>query len=177
MWLYLAISALMGILAAVLLHWFTWWLRLYHSQWTVVLGVTGALIVTSLGMLYLWPYASDIAQVVQTALILFWSFAVAVGSLQARSIPAPWWVGALGLFFEAALGFIILSTVNLSLQRLAFGSNFYNLERFIYIPPSSVYLMINYFMQMFLLTFLVLALLRPAIRLRRLNPSRRVSVF
>jgi hypothetical protein len=85
MWVYLVFAALLGIVAAVLLHWFTWWLRLHQRPWSVVLGALGALGVTALGMVFIWPYPSDIAGLVQTALILFWVLVILIGLLR----PAP----------------------------------------------------------------------------------------
>ena len=157
------ISALMGIFGAVLLHWFTWWLRLHRTAWTTLLGICGALGITAYGMMFLGPYTGEIAGRVLTALISLWILAFVIGLLQARSIPAPWWVGTLGLFFEAALGFLILSAVNLSLQRYAIQLGFDN--RF---QETSTYPVISHFMWTFVLTFLVLALIRPFIRMHRL---------
>jgi hypothetical protein len=163
----------MGTVAAVLLHWFTWWLRLHHRKWSVVSGALSALGVSAFGMLFIWPYTSDIANLVQTALILFWGLVILIGLLQARSIPAPWWAGVLGLFAETGLGFLILSFVNLFLQWLAFGSGFRpQLAR---LPQTfDIYTLINRFSQAFLVTFVVLALGRPLIRIyrRRQSPGR-----
>jgi hypothetical protein len=168
MWVYLVFAALLGIVAAVLLHWFTWWLRLHHRKWSVVLGALSALSVTAFGMIFIWPYPSDIAGLVQTALILFWAGVILIGLLQAYSIPAPWWAGVLGLFAETGLGFLVLSSVNLFLQWLAFGSGFRpQLERLLL--ALDIYAIINWFSQAFVVTFVVLALGRPVLRLRRLQ--------
>ncbi len=150
----LIISAFPGIAAAVVVHWFTWWVRLHHRLLSVVLGVFGALGVTALGMIYV--YASDIAHIVQPWLILFWGVALAIGILQAASIPAPWWAGILGMLFELALGFSTISAFNLSLQRLwdRFPETFPH--------PSEV---LEQFIYGFLISLLVLALLRPVARI------------
>jgi hypothetical protein len=77
-------------------------------------------------------------------------------------------VGVLGLFAETGLGFLILSSVNLFLQWLAFGSGFRpQLEPLL--QTVDIYAIINQFFQAFLVTFVVLALGRPVLRLRRLQ--------
>lgn len=114
-------------------------------------------------MLFLGPYTGEIAGFVLTALVSLWIFAFVIGLLQARSIAARWWVGTLGLFFEATLGFLILSAVNLSLQRYATQLGFDN--RF---QETSIYPVVGYFTRTFVLTFLLLALIRPFIRTHRL---------
>lgn len=157
MLLWLLLAGLTGILAALIIHWLTWYIRLNLLSIALVAGATAAAGLTLLFLLYL---TSDIANIMMTVLLIFWIAAAVLGYLQARSIPAPWWKGILAVFLEMALAFAAGATVNLSLQSLIPWFN----QQF---PGIDVYAIIDAFLKALAITLLALAILRPALRLIR----------
>jgi hypothetical protein len=101
-----------GIVAAVLLHQFAWWARLRILPVAVALGVIAAIGITGLGFLYLEP----IGDVVLVALVALWVACLCLGIAQAPSIPAPWWVGVLAMFFEGVATFLVMAAVATTFQ-------------------------------------------------------------
>ena len=153
----LAIAALTGVIAALFVHWLSWYIRLKYLSVAVFLGALAAILITLLGALFIWPYPSDIADIVLKALIALWTFAFLVGILQAFSLPAPWWKGVLSIFFEAGLGFLTVVGVNYALQYTPLG-------RLVDIPFGEL---LNRFALAFLIVLTALALIRPIVRLVR----------
>ncbi len=163
----ITLSVFLGIAAAVSVHWLAWWLRLQHLSWTVVAGAFGVIAITALGLVYV--LLSDIGHLVFLPLVLFWGFAVLFGIFQAAAIPAPWWMGILGLLSEMAMGILALSVLNLSMQRIAIGWRM--AERFpeVFGYPERIRDRVLF---VFLAVFVSLALVRPVARLRRLVRER-----
>ena len=155
--MFLLLAGFAGLLAALLIHWFTWTIRLDHPSISLIAGVLGALGLTGFCLLFL---NSDIANMVLIALIILWIVAILLGVLQAVALKIPWWRGVLGVFFEMALAFLAGAAVNLGLQSLIewFRQNF---------PGVDVYAVINSFLWTMIVTLLVLALVRPLLLRRR----------
>jgi hypothetical protein len=156
MTMFLIVAGSTGLLAALLIHWFTWTLRGSYPTLTLGAGALGALGLTGFCLLFL---NSDIANMVLIALAILWIVALLLGVLQAFARQVPWWQGLLGVFFEMALAFLTGAAVNLGLQRLLpwFNRNF---------PGVDVYAVINAFLWTMIVTLLVLAVVRPLL-LRR----------
>ena len=157
--MYLVFAGLAGLLAALLIHGLTWYARLKHLSVTVVLGVLSAVGLTGFFLLYL---TSDIFHIVRIVMVILWAIALALGYLQARALAAPWWKGVTGLFFEMALAFLIGAAVNLTMQRYLGWLE----QQF---PGIPVYPMIDWFLRALALILLVLAIIRPLVRLFRLR--------
>lgn len=157
--MYLLVAGPAGLLAALFIHWVTWYARLNHLSVTTVLGVLSALGLTGFFLLYL---TSDIFHIVRIAMVIIWAVALAVGSLQAGALKAPWWKGVAAVFFEMALAFLIGAAVNLTMQRYLGWLE----QQF---PGIPVYPMIDWFLRALALTLLVLAMIRPLVRLSRLR--------
>ena len=147
----LIVAGLAGFLTAVLIHWFTWMLRVRYPALTLALGALGALGLTGFCLLFL---NSDIRNIMLMVLGILWAVALLLGALQASAWNAPWWKGVLGVFFEMALAFLAGAAVNLGLQSLIewFDQNF---------PGTDVYAVINSFLWVLILALLALAVLRP----------------
>lgn len=149
--MFLILPGIAGLLTALLIHWFTWSMRLNQPLITLIAGILGALGLTGFCLLFL---NSDIASMVLIALAILWILALLFGGLQASGRKVPWWHGVLGIFFEMALAFLAGAAVNLGLQSLIewFNQNF---------PGVDVYAVINAFLWTMISTLLVLAILRP----------------
>ena len=154
--MFLLLAGIAGLLTALLIHSFTWAMRLNYPSVTMIGGVLGALVLTGFCLLFL---NSDIANMVLTALLILWILALLLGTLQAFALMIPWWRGVLGVFFEMALAFLAGAAVNLGLQSLIewFQRNF---------PGVDVYAVINSFLWSMIMILLVLGLVRPLL-LRR----------
>ena|SRR3972149_8947187 len=157
----LTIAALAGISCALFLHWFSWYTRLNHLSWAVNLGAIGAVGITLTGGLFIWPYPADIADVVLQALVLLWVFALLVGFLQARSLPALWWQGVLSVFYEAGLALLLMAGANASRPLQIFGEKLGRI-RIQNIEYSSFF---NAAIMIFVSALAVFAAIRPLIRL------------
>ncbi len=156
----LIIATFVGVITALVLHWFSWYTRLNHLNLGVYLGAVAAIGVTSLGVIYLWPYPADIADYVLNGLIVIWLFSLLVGSLQARSLSKPWWKGVMSVFYELGLALLTAAGVNLTLQN--FGGQFN--QTFPDIPVSAF---LDRFLWSLTISLAVLAVLRPLVRRRR----------
>ena len=158
----LILAGLAGLLAALLIHWFTWTLRLRYPAVTLALGGVGALGLTGFCLLFL---NSDIRNLMLTVLGIFWAVALLLGILQAFALKTSWWKGMLGVFFEMALTFLVGAAVNLGLQSLIewFNQNF---------PGVDVYAVINSFLWPMIIALLVLAVVRPLLLLKKARTGR-----
>ena len=148
--MFLIFAGLVGLLAGLSIHWITWYARSRHLSLTVILGALSALGLTWFCLLFL---NSDIARQMLIVLAILWGLALGIGSLQARSLPAPWWKGVLAVFFEMVLAFVTGAAVNLTLQRYISW-----LEQSF--PGIDVYAIINAFLWTLIVTLLVLAVVR-----------------
>jgi hypothetical protein len=158
----LILAGVLGLLAALLLHWVTWQARLSHLSLTVIAGALSALALTSFFLLYL---TSDIAAPVLLAMIVLWAMVLGIGFLQARALLIPWWKAVMALFFEVALAFVAGAAVNLSLQKYIswFDQHF---------PGIDVYALINSFLWGLTIPLLVLAVIRPLLLLEKRRAKR-----
>ena len=157
----LTIAALAGISSALALHWFSWYTRLNHLSWAVVLGAIGAIGITLIGGLFIWPYPADISDLVLKALIMLWVFALLVGFLQACSLPAPWWQGVLSVFYEAGLALLLISSANASRPLQIFGEKLGRIR----IQNIEYYSFFNAAIMIFVGALALFAVIRPLIRL------------
>lgn len=153
-------AIILGMLSAFVLHWFSWLIRLKRLPWAVGLGIACAAGLTFFSALFMGPYTGEIAGVVLIGLIFLWVFAGFAGALQAISLRVPWWQGLFGFFFEAGLAFLVAAGVNLGLQAISEQLGFDN-----QFPETSVYFFIDRFLLAFTATLLLLAVLRPLLRL------------
>ena len=155
--MFLLLAGVAGFLAALLIHWLTWIMRLNYPSITLIAGALSALGLTGFCLLFL---NSDIANMVLIALVILWIVALLLGVLQAFARKVAWWQGVLGVFFEMALAFLAGAAVNLGLQSLIewFGQNF---------PSVDVYAVINAFLWIMIVVLLVLAIIRPLLMLQR----------
>jgi hypothetical protein len=155
--MFLLLAGIAGLLTALLIHRFTWTMRLNYPSVTMIGGVLGALGLTGFCLLFL---NSDIANMVLIALVILWIVAILLGVLQAFALKISWWRGVLDVFFEMALAFLAGAAVNLGLQSLIewFRQNF---------PGVDVYAVINSFLWTMILVLLVLVLVRPLLLRRR----------
>lgn len=155
--MFLLLAGFAGFLTALLIHWLTWYARLNIQALTVIAGVLSALGLTGFCLLFL---NSDIANMMLIVLVIFWAIALILGYLQARSLAIPWWKGMLAVFFEMGLTFLAGAAVNLTLQNYIPWLE----QRF---PGIDVYVVINSFLWSMIVTLLVLAVVRPLIRMRK----------
>ena len=155
--MFVIFAGLVGVLAALFIHWLTWYMRLNHLSITAIAGALSAVGLTSSFVLLL---SSDIANMIRIVLIILWLVALGLGYLQARSLPAPWWKGIAAVFLEGGLAFLLGAAVNLTLQRYIGWLD----QQF---PGIDVYAIIDAFLRALLITFLVLAVVRPLVRLYR----------
>ena len=155
--MFLILAGISGLLVALLIHWFTWTMRLNYPSIALLAGVLGALGLTGFCLLFL---NSDIANMVLIALVILWIVALLLGVLQAFARKVAWWQGVLGVFFEMALAFLAGAAVNLGLQSLIawFDQNF---------PGVDVYAVINAFLWTMIVALLVLGIVRPLLMFQR----------
>jgi hypothetical protein len=158
----LLLVGIVGLLAALFIHWITWHARLSYLSLTVIAGALSALGLTSFFLLYL---TSDIAGVVLIVMIVLWAMVLGIGSLQARALHIPWWKGVLALFFEVGLAFLAGAAVNLSLQKYISWLD----QHF---PGIDVYALINSFLWGLTIPLLVLAVIRPLMLLEKRKAKR-----
>ena len=67
-----------GLLAVLVIHWFTWNMRLNYLSLTVIAGALGTLGLTGFCLLFL---NSDTANMVLIALAILWAVALGLGGL------------------------------------------------------------------------------------------------
>ena len=171
----MAIAIVTGITAALLVHQIAWYTRLRALPVAVGLGGLAALALVLASGLFVFLFirypasGADGAYVVQYFFIVIWAFvllfALLIGTLQARSLPAPWWKGVMGACFEAGLGFLVVVGANYTLQFFAV-----QFER-LFLETTGPFL--ERFIQFFALALVALAGLRPVVRLNRGLEGRR----
>jgi hypothetical protein len=162
-----SLFAFAGMVSALLVHALAWYIRFRHLRVAVILGAvagSGLLVASALFLstFFLYPDSgADGAYVIRYLFTLIWGFvilfAVLIGTLQARSLPAPWWQGVLSACFEAGLGFLAVVAANYTLQLFAVP-----VERLFQEPYG---LSLNRFIRFFAVTLLALAVIRPIVRL------------
>ena len=151
------LAVLTGALVAMFIHWLTWEMRQRYLNLTVILGAAAALLLTLFFLLFL---TSDIASTMLGLLVVLLALVLLLGIFQSRFIPAPWWKGVLGLFFEVELTFIAGAGFNLTLQRYIPWLD----QQF---PAIDVYAVIDSFLRGLAIAFLLLAVIRPLLRWNR----------
>src|SRR3972149_7183054 len=102
----LVIAILAGLTAALIVDQLAWGTRLCALRVGVGLGGVAAVGLVLASGLFVFLFSrhpasgADGAYVVQYFFIVIWAFvllfALLIGTLQARSLPAPWWKGVLG---------------------------------------------------------------------------------
>ena len=128
----LTIAILVGVTAGLAVHWFTWYTRLRYLSVAVGLGLVPAVgLVLFSGVFvmgsFIWPSSGAdgfyIVQTIVTILLAFaLLFALPVGYLQARSLPARWEQGVLSVFYEAGLALLIVAGANASQTLRMYGA-------------------------------------------------------
>lgn len=158
----LVLAGIAGLLAALFIHWLAWALRLRYPSAILLLGVVSGLGLTGFCLLFL---NSDIVNMIMVVLAGLWVLALLLGGLQASALRIALWKGMAGVFFEMALAFVTGAALNLTLQRyipwLA--------QRF---PGIDVYAVLNAFLWGLAIPLLVLAVLRPLLRLTTARAAR-----
>jgi hypothetical protein len=174
----LVIAILAGLTAALLVHQLAWYARLRALPVAVTLGGVAALaLVLASGLLVFlfirYPASgADGAYVVQAMFTFIWAFVLVfglvIGTLQARSLEAPWWKGVLGACFEAGLAFLVVVAANYTLQW--FAPQF---ER-LFLETTGAFL--DRFIKSLALSLVALAVVRPVVRLNRGLEGRKTGI-
>jgi hypothetical protein len=160
--MFLVFAVLAGFLVALLIHWFTWMVRLSYPTLTVIAGGLSAIGLIGFGLLFL---NSDIVNMMMIVLVNFWAAALLLGGLQAFALKIAGWRGVAGVFLEMGLAVLTGAAVNLTLQKYIEWLD----QQF---PGLDVYAVINTFLWTMIITLLVLAVIRLLILLNTARSMR-----
>jgi hypothetical protein len=165
----LAVSLVLGITVALLVHQVSWYILLNFLPVAVGLGGLAVLMLVLASVMF-WVISfhypnsgADGAYVIQIIFYVTWGFVIffslLIGILQAHSLPAPWWKGVLAACFEAGLGLLAVVAANYSLQLFAVP-----FERAF---QETISPFLERFIRIFAISVLALAALRPVMRMGR----------